>query len=73
MAERHADEADVALAEPASERLTELGDLVPELALRQLRQRLGVSFAVDEGAQHLPAGHPEHVRRDRVELDASVL
>jgi hypothetical protein len=63
----------VMLAEASGERLAQLRQLLAELALGQLGQHHRVAFAVHQGGQHGPAGNPEHVGGDRVQLDAGVL
>jgi hypothetical protein len=70
---RQPDQQGVVVAEAAAQRLTQLGKLLAQLALGQLRQRLGVALAGDQGRQHRPARHTQHVSGDRVQLDASVL
>ena len=57
----------------ALQRLPERWDLDPQLALGKLGEDLGVGRAVHERVEHRPAGLPEDVRRDAVELDPGVL
>jgi hypothetical protein len=49
------DQQRMVLAEAAAQRLAQLGELLAQLALGQLRQRLGVALPADEGGQHRPA------------------
>jgi hypothetical protein len=49
------DQQPVVVAEAASQRLAQLGELLAQLALGQLRQDLGVALPADEGGQHGPA------------------
>jgi hypothetical protein len=67
------DQQRVVVAEAASQRLAQLGELLAKLALGQLGQDLGVAFAGDQGRQHRPARDAQDVSGDRVQLDAGVL
>jgi hypothetical protein len=67
------DQQPMMLAEAAPQRLAQLGELLAQLALGQLRQRLGVALAGDQGLQHRPARDAQDVSGDRVQLDAGVL
>jgi hypothetical protein len=67
------DQQSVVVAEAAAQRLTQLGELLAQLALGQLGQDLGVAFAGDQGAQHRPTRDAQHVGGDRAQLDAGVL
>jgi hypothetical protein len=70
---RQPDQQRVVVAEAASQRLAQLGELLAQLALGQLRQRLGVALAGDQGLEDRPARDAQDVSGDRVQLDASVL
>jgi hypothetical protein len=67
------DQQPMVLAEAAPQRLAQLGELLAQLALGQLRQDLGVAFAGDQGRQHRPARDAQDVSGDRDLLDAGVL
>jgi hypothetical protein len=62
---RQPDQQGVVVAEAAAQRLTQLGKLLAQLALGQLRQRLGVALAGDQGLEDRPARHAQHVGGDR--------
>ena len=49
------------------------GDLVAQPALGQLGEHLGVALAGDQGGEHRPTRHAQHVGGDRVQLDAGIL
>jgi hypothetical protein len=59
------DQQRVVVAEAASQRLAQLGELLAKLALGQLGQDLGVAFAGDQGRQHRPARDAQDVSGDR--------
>ena len=61
--EAQPDQQCVVLAEPAPQRLTQLGDLLAEPGLGQLGEDLGIAFTNDERSQHRPPRHAQHVRR----------
>ena len=63
---RQPDQQPVMVAEPARQRLAQLGELLAQLALGQLRQDLGVALPTDEGGQHRPARDAQDVGGDRV-------
>jgi hypothetical protein len=70
---RQPDQQRVVVAEAASQRLAQLGELLAQLAPGQLRQRLGVALAGHQGREDRPARDAQHVSGHRVQLDASVL
>jgi hypothetical protein len=43
--------------------------LVPQHPLGQTGEDHRIAFTLDEGVEHQPAGHPERVRGDVVQLD----
>jgi hypothetical protein len=59
------DQQPMVLAEAAPQRLAQLGELLAQLALGQLRQDLGVALAGDQGRQHRPARDAQDVSGDR--------
>jgi hypothetical protein len=59
------DQQRVVVAEAASQRLAQLGELLAKLALGQLGQDFGVAFAGDQGLQHRPARDAQDVSGDR--------
>jgi hypothetical protein len=59
------DQQRMVLAEAAPQRLAQLGELLAQLALGQLRQDLPVAFAGDQGLQHRPARDAQDVSGDR--------
>jgi hypothetical protein len=59
------DQQRMVLAEAAPQRLAQLGELLAQLALGQLRQDLPVAFAGDQGLQHRPARDAQDVGGDR--------
>jgi len=63
----------VVLGEAVGERLAQLRQLLAQLALGQLGERLGIRLALDQRAHHRPAGDAHHVGRDAGELHAGVL
>ena len=63
----------VMVAEVAGEGLLQLAELGAQAAAGQLRQRLGVPLARDQGGQHRPARDPEDVAGDHRQLDLGVL
>jgi hypothetical protein len=62
---RQPDQQRVVVAEAAAQRLAQLGELLGQLALGQLRQDLGVAFAGDQGLEDRPARDTQHVGGDR--------
>ena len=64
-----ADQERVMLGEPALQRVDQLRDLVPQRALRELGERLGVAFPGDQRVQHRPRRRAGQCRRDRGEFD----
>jgi hypothetical protein len=62
---RQPDQQRVMLAEAAAQRLAQLGELLAQLAPGQLRQRLGVALAGDQGLEDRPARDAQHVSGDR--------
>jgi hypothetical protein len=62
----------VMVAKAPGERPLQLGQLGPRLALGQIRQRLPVAAAADQGRQHRPARGAEHLRGHRAELHGGV-
>ena len=63
----------VMLPEPAPEGQTQRRDLLAQHPFGQLGERVRITFPGDEGPQHGPARHPQHVGGHRVELDPGVL
>ena len=63
----------VVLAEAASQRLGQLGDLRTQTPLGQIRQRGRVAFPSDQRFEHGPAGHPADVAGHRGQFDTGVL
>ena len=59
------DQQPVVVADAASQRLAQLGELLAKLALGQLGKDLGVAFAGDQSAQHRPARDAQDVSGDR--------
>jgi hypothetical protein len=67
------DQERVVFAEPPAQGLPQRGEPAPQPALGQLGQHLGVALAGDQGGEHRPPGHAQHVGGDRVQLDPGVL
>jgi hypothetical protein len=63
----------VMLVEPPVQRLGQLGDLVPQPTLGQIREHHGLAFAGDQRVNHRPARHAEDVGSDGRQLDPGVL
>jgi len=60
-------------AEPTPQGLAELGKLAAQPPLGQLGQHPGIALAIEQGGEHRPTRHAQHVSGDRVQLDAGVL
>jgi hypothetical protein len=54
------------------QRIAQSGDLLTQLAAREIGQNIGVGRAGDERVEHRAAALAEDVRRDAVQLDAGV-
>ena len=55
------------------QRSAQFGNLIPQSALGQLGQRLGIAFAFHEGPQDRPPRSAEHVAGYRTQLDVGIL
>ena len=55
----------VMVVEPAGHTLAKITDLGARLAFGHLGQQIRVTFTITQGVEDQPAGHAEHIGRDR--------
>ncbi len=70
-AQLHRQEEAMMLLDPPVERRDQIGALAPQLALGEIRHRLGRGLALDQRPEHRAAGHAEDIAGDARQLDVS--
>ena len=72
-AQLHRQEETMVLLRPPVERQDQIGPLASQLALGEIRHRLGRGFARDQRPEHRPAGHAENVGSHARQFDVGGL
>src|SRR5271157_2048465 len=72
-AQLHRQEEAVMLLDPPVERQDQIGALAAQLALGEIRHRLGRGLALDQRPEHRAAGHAEDIAGDARQLDVGGL
>ena len=72
-AQLHRQEEAVMLVDPPVERQDQIGALAAQLALGEIRHRLGRGLALDQRPEHSAAGHSKDIAGDAGQLDVGGL